>query len=129
MGILSWIVIGLLAGVIAKFLMPGSDPGGWIITILLGIVGAIVGGFVMGLFGYGGVTGINIWSIIVATLGAVILLFVARALRRGPSSERSHTRHPADCNPYEDEGGRNRSWAARSKRLYLARHAAPCAST
>lgn len=78
MGILSWIVLGLIAGVIAKFIHPGEDPGGWIITILLGIVGAMVGGFVMSFFGSSGVNGINLWSILVATLGSVICLWAYR---------------------------------------------------
>ena len=56
MGILSWIVLGLLAGVIAKVIMPGRDPGGLILTIVLGIVGALLGGYIGTHFGYGSVT-------------------------------------------------------------------------
>ena len=78
MGILAWIVIGLIAGALAKLIMPGDDPGGIIVTILIGIVGAFVGGFVVNLFGGAGVSGFNIWSILVATLGAIILLAVYR---------------------------------------------------
>lgn len=78
MGILSWILLGLVAGVIAKYLHPGPDPGGWLLTIGLGIVGAIVGGFVMSFVGFGGVSGFNIWSVLVATLGAVICLWAYR---------------------------------------------------
>jgi len=79
MGILSWIIVGLIAGVLAKFIMPGRDPGGIIVTILIGIVGAIVGGFLVGLFvGGDTITGINITTIVVATLGAIILLAVYR---------------------------------------------------
>jgi uncharacterized membrane protein YeaQ/YmgE (transglycosylase-associated protein family) len=78
MGILAWIVVGLIAGVLAKLIMPGDDPGGIIVTILIGIVGAFVGGFVVNLFGGAGVSGFNIWSILVATLGAIILLAVYR---------------------------------------------------
>ena len=74
MGILAWIVVGLIAGALAKLIMPGDDPGGIIVTILIGIVGAFVGGLVVNLFGGAGVTGFNIWSILVATLGAIILL-------------------------------------------------------
>ncbi len=81
MGILSWIIVGGLAGLLAQFLM-GQDRGGCLISVLLGVVGAFVGGFVMSLFGYGGVSGLNVWSIIVATIGAVIVLAVSRALRR-----------------------------------------------
>ncbi len=78
MGIIAWIVVGLIAGVLAKLIMPGDDPGGFIMTILLGIVGAFVGGFVVNLFGGAGVSGFNIWSILVATLGAIILLAIYR---------------------------------------------------
>ncbi|HHC6644456.1 TPA: GlsB/YeaQ/YmgE family stress response membrane protein [Vibrio parahaemolyticus] len=76
MGIISWIILGLIAGALAKWLMPGKDGGGWIATMLLGIAGAFVGGFVGGILGFGGATGVNIGSIITATLGAFILLFV-----------------------------------------------------
>ncbi len=78
MGILAWIVVGLIAGALAKLIMPGDDPGGIIVTIIIGIVGAFVGGFVVNLLGGAGVSGFNIWSILVATLGAIILLAVYR---------------------------------------------------
>jgi uncharacterized membrane protein YeaQ/YmgE (transglycosylase-associated protein family) len=78
MGILALIVVGLIAGLLAKLVMPGDDPGGLILTTLIGIAGAFVGGFVVGILGGGGVTGFNIWSILVATLGAVILLAIYR---------------------------------------------------
>jgi uncharacterized membrane protein YeaQ/YmgE (transglycosylase-associated protein family) len=74
MGILTWIVIGLVAGVLAKFVM--GDSLGWIMTILLGILGAFVGGYVSGFFGGPGVTGFNLVSVLVAAGGAVIVLFV-----------------------------------------------------
>ncbi|MGB3681366.1 MAG: GlsB/YeaQ/YmgE family stress response membrane protein [Rubrobacteraceae bacterium] len=80
MSILTWIIVGLIAGVLGKLIMPGDDPGGFIVTILLGIGGAFVGGFVVGLLGGAGVTGLNIWSIIVATIGAVIVLAIYRAV-------------------------------------------------
>jgi uncharacterized membrane protein YeaQ/YmgE (transglycosylase-associated protein family) len=80
-GILSWIVVGLIAGVIAKLLLPGRDPGGCIITMLIGIAGAIVGGFIVGLFAGGDViTGVNVTTVIVAVLGAIILLLLYRLL-------------------------------------------------
>ncbi len=75
--IIGWIIIGLIAGALAKLIMPGDDPGGFIITILLGIAGAIVGGFLAGLIGIGG--GGTLWTIIIATLGAIILLAIYRA--------------------------------------------------
>jgi uncharacterized membrane protein YeaQ/YmgE (transglycosylase-associated protein family) len=75
--ILAWIIIGLIAGALAKLIMPGDDPGGTIVTILLGMAGAIVGGFIaQTLLGLG--SGGFIWSIIVATLGAIILLAIYR---------------------------------------------------
>ncbi len=80
MGIIAWIVVGLIAGVLAKLIMPGDDPGGIIVTILIGIVGAFVGGFVVQLLGGTGLTGFSIWSILVATLGAIILLALYRLL-------------------------------------------------
>ncbi len=82
MGILSWILLGLIAGVLGKFLMPGNDPGGWIITILLGIAGAFVGGWVGSLAGLGTTGGISIGSILTATVGAIILLFLYRLIKR-----------------------------------------------
>ena len=72
-----WIIVGGIAGALAKLIMPGDDPGGFIITILLGIAGAIVGGFLAGLINIGG--GGIIWSIIIATIGAIILLAIYRA--------------------------------------------------
>lgn len=79
---LVWIVLGLIAGVIAKFLMPGRDPGGFIITIIIGIVGAVLGGFISSRLGLGDVTGLNIPSIIIAVLGAILLLVIYRAVKR-----------------------------------------------
>ncbi len=78
MGIISWIVVGLIAGLLAKLLVPGDDHGGIIVTILIGMVGAVVGGLVVGLLGGTGASGFNIWSILVATLGAIILLALLR---------------------------------------------------
>ncbi len=81
MGIISWLVLGLIVGVLAKWIMPGDDPGGFIVTILIGIAGAFVGGFIGSLVGLGDVTGFNFVSIGLATLGAVILLFVYRKVK------------------------------------------------
>ena len=78
MGILTWIILGLVAGAIAKLLHPGPDPGGWIASLVIGIVGAVVGGFLFNLIGMGGVSGFNIWSILVAVVGAVISLAIYR---------------------------------------------------
>jgi uncharacterized membrane protein YeaQ/YmgE (transglycosylase-associated protein family) len=82
MGILSWIVMGLIVGMLAKFIMPGKDPGGCIITILIGIAGAFVGGFIASRLGLGSVTGFDIRSILVAVGGAVILLILYRIIKR-----------------------------------------------
>jgi uncharacterized membrane protein YeaQ/YmgE (transglycosylase-associated protein family) len=73
-----WIVLGLIAGIIAKLLMPGRDPGGFIVTCLIGIVGALIGGFISTRLGFGDVTGFNLPSIVVAVVGSVILLIVYR---------------------------------------------------
>jgi uncharacterized membrane protein YeaQ/YmgE (transglycosylase-associated protein family) len=81
MGIISWIIVGLIAGALGKLILPGDDPGGFIVTILIGMAGALVGGFIVGLLGGTGVTGFNIWSILVATIGAIVLLAVYRLWR------------------------------------------------
>ena len=85
MGIISWIVLGLVVGVIAKWIHPGNDPGGIFITIALGIAGAFVGGFLASALGLGSVTGFNIGSLVIATGGAVLLLFGYRRLKAGAS--------------------------------------------
>ena len=81
MGILSWILMGLIVGVLAKWIMPGKDPGGIVITILLGIAGAFVGGFLGSLLGLGGFTGFNLGSVVLAVAGALLLLWAHRRLR------------------------------------------------
>ena len=79
MSILAWIVLGLVAGFIASKLVNRSG-GGLVLDLLLGVVGAFVGGFLFTRFGAAGVTGLNIYSILVATLGAVVVLFIYHAL-------------------------------------------------
>jgi uncharacterized membrane protein YeaQ/YmgE (transglycosylase-associated protein family) len=81
MGILSWIVFGLIAGGIAKLIMPGEDPGGFIITMLLGIAGALVGGFIGTALGFGSVDGFNFGSFFIAVIGAILLLLGYRLVR------------------------------------------------
>jgi len=76
MGILSWIILGLIAGMLAKWFMPGKDGGGFIMTAILGIAGSFVGGFVGSFFGLGTTGSLSIGSIFTATIGAFILLFV-----------------------------------------------------
>ncbi len=82
MGWLSWIIVGLIAGALAKLIMPGRDPGGFIITIVIGVVGGLIGGFIGRELGIGSVTGINIGTIITATVGAIILLAIIRMVRK-----------------------------------------------
>lgn len=82
MGILSWIVMGLIVGVLAKLIMPGKESGGLIVTILLGIAGAFAGGFIGSALGLGTITGFNLGSILLAVGGAVVLLILFRALKR-----------------------------------------------
>jgi uncharacterized membrane protein YeaQ/YmgE (transglycosylase-associated protein family) len=77
MGILSWVVLGLVAGLLARLLMPGKSPAGLLITILLGIAGALVGGYLGSHFlGFGDVTGFDLRSLALAVGGAVLLLFI-----------------------------------------------------
>ena len=82
MGIVSLIIVGLIAGILAKIAMPGPDPGGIILTIVIGIVGALIGGYVIQLLGGPRGTGINLSSILVATLGSIILLAIYRLITR-----------------------------------------------
>lgn len=82
MGILAWIIMGLIVGVLAKFFMPGRDPGGIVVTILLGIGGAFVGGYLGSILGLGTVTGFNLGSLLLATGGAILLLVVYRMLKK-----------------------------------------------
>ena len=76
------IVVGLIAGVLAKWIMPGPDPGGIIVTILIGIVGAFIGGYIVQSLGGPALTSVGITSILISTLGAVLLLAVYRLVTR-----------------------------------------------
>jgi uncharacterized membrane protein YeaQ/YmgE (transglycosylase-associated protein family) len=82
MGVLSWIVLGLVAGLLAKIILPGKDPGGAIVTILIGIVGAVIGGFIGTRLGWGEVTGLDLRSIVLSIGGAIVLLCGLRVLKR-----------------------------------------------
>ena len=82
MGIISWVVVGLIAGLLAKWFVPGTRPGGFIVTVLIGMAGASIGGFIVRLLGGAGATGFSVWSILVATLGAIILLFLYEFIDR-----------------------------------------------
>ena len=81
MGILSWIVFGALAGYLAKLIMPGRDPGGFIVTILLGIGGAVVGGAIGTTLGLGEVSGFDLGSFAIAVGGAIVLLLIYRFIK------------------------------------------------
>lgn len=82
MGILSWIVLGLIAGSLAKLIMPGDDPGGCIVTILLGVAGAFVGGLIGSQLGFGTVTEFDLRSLGVAVVGSIILLLGYRFIMK-----------------------------------------------
>ena len=82
MDILSWLVLGLIAGLIAKFLIPGDDPGGIIVTVLVGAAGGFLGGIVARTLGLGDVDGVNLGSLIVAVVGAFVLLIALRIILR-----------------------------------------------
>ena len=86
MGLISWILMGLLAGALARFFLPGKDSLGCVTTVLVGIVGAVVGGFVATKLGFGGFQGFDIYSLIVATVGAILFLLVVRIVRGGKRS-------------------------------------------
>ncbi|NUF26496.1 Uncharacterized membrane protein YeaQ/YmgE, transglycosylase-associated protein family [Gilliamella bombicola] len=81
MGILSWIILGLIAGWIAKFFMPLGSVG-VIKTILLGIAGALVGGYISTFFGWGSVTGFNFPSLLISVLGSIILIYIYRLIKK-----------------------------------------------
>ena len=77
MGILAWILLGLVAGVLAKFILPGRQGGGIILTIVLGVVGALVGGFLgTHVFGFGDISGFDLRSIAIAVGGALLVLLL-----------------------------------------------------
>jgi uncharacterized membrane protein YeaQ/YmgE (transglycosylase-associated protein family) len=78
MNFISWILLGLVAGIFAKWIMPGPDGGGVIVTILLGVAGAFVGGYLGSFIGIGSVGGLGVTSILTATAGALLLLFLYR---------------------------------------------------
>jgi uncharacterized membrane protein YeaQ/YmgE (transglycosylase-associated protein family) len=83
MGVLGWIVFGLVVGLVAKFLMPGRDPGGFVITVILGIVGAVLGGFIGRSLGW--YRAEDPVGFLMALVGAIILLAVYRAMSRRPA--------------------------------------------
>lgn len=80
MSLLAWIIVGLIAGWLAKLVVPGREPGGFLATLLIGVAGAIIGGWIWNLFGAPGATGVNLGSIVVAFVGSVVLLLIYHAL-------------------------------------------------
>lgn len=82
MGLLSWILFGLIAGALAKLFTPGEDPGGCFITPVIGIAGALLGGWIATLLGFGGISGFDLRSLVIAILGSILLLAIYRAIRR-----------------------------------------------
>lgn len=82
MNIILWIIFGALAGWIASLIVKTNKQQGFLLDVLVGIVGAFLGGIIFGLFGASGVTGFNLYSILVAIVGAVVLLWIVKALRR-----------------------------------------------
>lgn len=82
MNIILWVIFGAIAGWIASLIMKTNQSQGLLMDILLGVIGAVVGGFVMNFFGASGVTGFNLYSLLVAVLGAVILIGIGRAITR-----------------------------------------------
>ena len=83
MGILTWIIFGLIAGALAKLIMPGNQGMGWLMTIILGIVGAMIGGWIGSMIFGVDVTGFNISSFLVAIGGAILVLFIFGAVTKG----------------------------------------------
>jgi len=85
MSIIAWIVVGVIAGWLAKLAVPGPEPGGFVATMLIGIVGACVGGWIWNLMGSTGANGINLGSIFIAFVGSVVFLVIWKALTGGRS--------------------------------------------
>ncbi len=80
-GFFGWIIVGLIAGALAKWIMPGRDPGGIIVTILIGILGGVVGGWLANQLPFIPGTGGNLWNLVLATAGAVLLLWLYRVIK------------------------------------------------
>lgn len=85
MGILWLILFGLIVGLIARWIVPGAAPGGILSDIIVGILGAVIGGWIYSLFSHVGITGFNIPSMVCALIGAIVLLWILRAVRGRPA--------------------------------------------
>lgn len=82
MGIITWIFLGLISGILAKFILPGKDPGGIFVTIGIGILGGVIGGYLGSLIGFGKIQSFDLGGVFIATCGALLLLIVYRLVRR-----------------------------------------------
>jgi uncharacterized membrane protein YeaQ/YmgE (transglycosylase-associated protein family) len=85
MGILAWVLFGLIIGLVARWIVPGEAPGGVLADVIVGILGAVIGGWIYGLFGHAGVSGFNLPSMVCALIGAVVLLWLLRVIRPKPA--------------------------------------------
>jgi uncharacterized membrane protein YeaQ/YmgE (transglycosylase-associated protein family) len=86
MGFLALLVLGLLAGLVAKLILPGNDPGGVVVTMIIGVVGAVAGGLLASALGFGGLSGFDLRTFLIAVIGSLLLLILYRSLnapRRG----------------------------------------------
>ena len=96
MGIVTWIVMGLVVGAVAKYIMPGKDPGGIFVTMLIGIAGAMLGGWIGATVGIGEVTGFNLTSLGLAIAGALILLAAYRFFNKDEAAEQGASNNSAE---------------------------------
>ena len=85
MGIISWIFLGLIAGALAKFIMPGKDPSGCIVTSVIGIVGGVIGGYLGTFLGLGKIESFDLGGIFIATVGSIVLLIIYRLVMKKKS--------------------------------------------
>lgn len=85
MGIISWIFLGLIAGALAKFIMPGKDPSGCMVTAVIGIVGGVIGGYLGTFLGLGKIESFDLGGIFIATMGAIVLLIIYRLVMKKKS--------------------------------------------
>jgi uncharacterized membrane protein YeaQ/YmgE (transglycosylase-associated protein family) len=85
LGILAWVLFGLIIGLVARWIVPGEAPGGVLADVIVGILGAVIGGWIYGLFGHAGVSGFNLPSMVCALIGAVVLLWLLRVIRPKPA--------------------------------------------
>lgn len=85
MGIISWIFLGLIAGALAKFIMPGKDPSGCMVTSVIGILGGVIGGYLGTFLGLGKIESFDLGGIFIATVGSIVLLIIYRLVMKKKS--------------------------------------------